>query len=226
MIICSHLPNTTPTPALALQPPPTLHPPPSPPICPLHWCSLHGYWPLICFRSLALFLYDLLSFCELRRSSCSTCLQILICAASSAVIKGGAPRIGMEKNMQRMMGSKDKHRGEVWWVFQFWWDIKEHRRQGLEKKCSELSETWHSEDLHWSKTESLINYFVIQKKQSQFLFFSFFLRPCQNDDHWIIHNVFISRTWQMCSSIFHERKRCCWKMPQPKTEGLAAALLV
>lgn len=27
--------------------------------CPLQWCTLHSYWPLICFRSLALFFYDL-----------------------------------------------------------------------------------------------------------------------------------------------------------------------
>lgn len=37
--------------------PHSLPAPPRP--APIHWCTLHGYWPLICFRSLALFLYDL-----------------------------------------------------------------------------------------------------------------------------------------------------------------------
>lgn len=39
---------------------PSCTPTPQPPRkCPLHWCSLHSYWPFICFRSLALFLRDL-----------------------------------------------------------------------------------------------------------------------------------------------------------------------
>ena len=42
---------------------------------------------LICFRSLALFLYDLHSPKQCS-SSCSTCLQILICTLSSAATQG------------------------------------------------------------------------------------------------------------------------------------------
>lgn len=94
---------------------------PTPPAnAPLHWCSLHSYWPLICFRSPALFLYDL------RPPSNITACALHVFKywfeqhlpqsrkERKRIHKGGSSR------QTPQMGRKKKKvwRG-VWWIFNF-----------------------------------------------------------------------------------------------------------
>lgn len=59
-----------------------------------------------------------------------------------------------------------------------------------------------------------------QEKQSQF-----FDRPWQDDDYWIIHNVFLSPSQQMCFfSIFHEQTML--RIPQINPVNLGAGVKV
>lgn len=148
----------------------------------------------------------------------STCLQILIWTTSPAVTKG------TEKNTQRRVepsntpnGRKKKKFGEEFDGFlilvRYQTSSEREGAQLLQLKAPlavrNLAVTCTLKtrpplDFGWI-TDELFCYSDVsfQEKQSQF-----FDRPWQDDDYWIIHNVFLSPSQQMCFFLFFMSRRC------------------
>lgn len=165
----------------------------------------------------------------------STCLQILIWTTSPAVTKG------TEKNTQRRVepsntpnGRKKKKFGEEFDGFlilvRYQTSSEREGAQLLQLKAPlavrNLAVTCTLKtrpplDFGWI-TDELFCYSDVsfQEKQSQF-----FDRPWQDDDYWIIHNVFLSPSQQMCFfSIFHEQTML--RIPQINPVNLGAGVKV
>lgn len=95
--------------------------------CPLHWCTLHGYWPLICFRSMALLLADPHS----SNNATPHALHVFKYwfAQRFLQLQKRSLRQGMEQNMRGQLNRHTKtppqeKRQKVWWLFNFCKDWK------------------------------------------------------------------------------------------------------